>query len=179
MKKSRIHISIGFGDIILPVIECEDGHKRVPLQPIAKEIGLNWQAQTRKLQPESFKWRQLGLEKLSLKATKTDSIHIRVDKVIAFMHGLNPDMVRSQGQNSDTADWLEKKIIEWDEAVYAYDKGFSLENKSSTNELSKLFSARDKANPQEKVALTALIADTLSQMGYPVEAPEQKELPLT
>lgn len=57
MKNPSIHISIAFNDAILPVIQCEDGHERVPLQPIAK--------------------------------------------VTAFLHSLNPDMVRSQGQNTD------------------------------------------------------------------------------
>ena len=180
MKNSRIHISIGFGDIILPVVDCEDGHERVSLQSIAKEIGITWQVQTRKLQPNTFKWRQLGLEKLSSRAEKVESIYIRVDKVIAFMHGLNPDMIRSKG-NDNTADWLETKIIEWDEAVYAYEStNGNHKNNSGISDLYKLSQIKGKITDKNQLAaLNNLINIQLSQMGQDVTdiESEQRALP--
>lgn len=65
--KQRIHISIAFGDAILPVIECEDGHQRVPLKPIVDQIGVKWEIQRNKVQPETYLGRRLGVQVPTLK----------------------------------------------------------------------------------------------------------------
>lgn len=143
--KQRIHISIAFGDAILPVIECEDGHQRVPLKPIVDQIGVKWEIQRNKVQPETYLGRRLGTQtttsrcgdvpkntekaqeftplkggELSKKAGNPTHLCIRLDRVTAFLNTINPENVRAMG-NHDAADWLEAKHKEWDDALHQYE----------------------------------------------------------
>jgi hypothetical protein len=136
MKQQHIHISITFGDAILPVIECEDGHQRVPLKPIADVIGLNWSTQRRKFQDDKYLTRRLGAEyhplrgvEISQKQGNPTHLCIRLDRVTAFLNTVNPENVRAKG-NNESADWLEAKHQEWDDVLHQYETaGFAI-NKS-------------------------------------------------
>jgi hypothetical protein len=52
---------------------------------------------------------------------KNGEIFIRLSKVAAFLTTINPDLVRSHG-NISSADWLEAKITEWDDAIHDYEE---------------------------------------------------------
>lgn len=135
-QKQKIHISIAFADAILPVIECEDGHQRVPLKPICDVVGVNWSTQRRKFQDESYLKMRLGVEfhplkgvELSQKPGNPTHLCIRLDRVTAFLNSLNPENIRAMG-NDSAADWLEAKHEERDDALHQYETaGFAI-NKS-------------------------------------------------
>lgn len=143
-KKQRIHLSIGFGDAILPIIECEDGHQRVPLKPIVEQIGAQWEGQRRKVQPESYLGRRLGAEITTLKCGEISQkqgnpthLCIRIDRVTAFLNSLNPENIRSMG-NDSAADWLEAKHQEWDDALHQYETaGFAINKSHYSNREAK------------------------------------------
>ncbi|MES9901104.1 MAG: hypothetical protein ABW168_00310 [Sedimenticola sp.] len=79
MSKQKIHISIAFGDAILPIIDCDDGHRRVPLKSIADEVGVNWQSQTRKLESGKYLHKRLGVKVTPLKGGEKPHICIRLE----------------------------------------------------------------------------------------------------
>jgi hypothetical protein len=132
MKTSRIHISIAFGDAILPVVQCDDGHQRVPLKPISDQVGLDWKSQRRKIKDNDYLTTRFGLilggelPPKTLELRQSDAAYlIRIDRVTAFLNSLNPHQIRSNG-NHDAADWLEAKHEEWDDAIHAYEtNGFA------------------------------------------------------
>lgn len=123
----RIHLSIAFGDVILPVHTFEDGIDRVPLKPICDHIGVDWKGQKRKLLGSEYLTKRFGLilgedvfPQYAGNLPKNDSYWIRVDRVEAFLNTLNPPLIRNHG-NIDAADWLEAKHVEWDDAIHAYE----------------------------------------------------------
>jgi hypothetical protein len=117
----RVHISIAFGDAILPVIECDDGHQRVPLKPIADQVGVQWAGQRRKIENDEYLTRRLGAKVETSRCLSKPQLCIRINKVESFLNTLSPKMISSKG-NTDTARWLEDKHNEWDEAIHLYDK---------------------------------------------------------
>lgn len=53
-------------------------------------------------------------------------IYIRLDRVAAFLGTINPDRVRGAG-NESSAEHLESKITEWDDALHDYEElGFAI-----------------------------------------------------
>lgn len=149
--KSPIHISIAFGDAILPVIDCEDGHQRVPLKPIVDQIGVKWETQRLKIQPEHYLWQRLGAEITTLKGGETwgkqgnpTHLCIRIDRVTAFLNTLNPQNIRGMG-NHDAADWLEAKHSEWDDALHHYETdGFAIKESQDARQLINTLSQIDR-----------------------------------
>lgn len=130
--KSRIHISIAFGDVILPVVNCDDGKQRVPLKPICDHIGLDWKGQKRKLLADEYFVERFGLilgetsiPQIAELGIKRDLYLVRLDRVTAFLNTLSPRTIGSKG-NIEAAEWLKAKHIEWDNALHAYEtNGFA------------------------------------------------------
>ena len=127
MKNSKLHLSIAFGEIIVPIIKCEDGTERVPLKPICDEIGLDWNSQRRKLLADDYLIKRLGLILggdipllIAQLGIKKDPLLIRLDRVTAFLNTINPQKVRSHG-NTSAAEWLEAKHSEWDDVLHQYE----------------------------------------------------------
>ena len=166
---NRLHISISFNDVILPVTDYDDGIKRVPLKMISDTIGLQWKSQRKKISPDSFIFRRLNAILDTDIGSRYPVLMINIDKVTTFLHSVNPDNVRL-GDNINTADWLENKITEWDDVVSLYESGINPSSSlTSTSELAKLVNAREKATPEEKIAFTSLISEKLSNLGHPVK----------
>jgi hypothetical protein len=176
-NKQRIHLSIGFGDAILPIIECEDGHQRVPLKPIVEQIGAKWETQRLKVQPEKYLGRRLGAQITTLKGGEISQkqgnpthLCIRIDRVTAFLNTINPENVRAMG-NDDTADWLEAKHQEWDDALHQYETaGFAVNKGHYSNREAKekgyrrmVFILREK-NKIEDAGDRRLIASIIKDM---------------
>src|SRR5699024_7546536 len=189
MNSKRIHISIAFGDAILPVIDCDDGHQRVPLKPIADQVGLDWRTQKRKILNDDYLTERLGvvmgeasLPQMAKLGLKKDQYLIRMDRVTAFLNMLNPRMIAALG-NQQAADWLKDKLREWDDGLHAYEtKGGGAKNSQheGIKEIKALINAREKASAQEKRWLTWLIAAQASELGIPEQllAGDQQQLPL-
>lgn len=167
MTTSRIHLSIAFGDAILPVIACPDGFDRVPLKPIIEQIGVDWRNQRRKFANSDYITKRMGIKVEGDKTLTQEQICIRFDRVTAFLNTLNPENIRGMG-NSEAADWLEAKHQEWDDALHAYETtGFAGKRPEDValRDLKTLFQMRDKANAQERAWLTQLIASKARDMG--------------
>jgi hypothetical protein len=170
MKQQRIHISIAFGDTILPVIECEDGHQRVPLKPIVDQIGAQWEGQRRKVQPEKYLGQRLGTQTTTSRCGDVPQICIRLDRVTAFLNSLNPEFIRVKG-NHDAADWLEAKHQEWDDALHQYETaGFAINKSHYSNIAAKekgylrMVSVIREKNKTEDIQDRRLIAKVLKDM---------------
>jgi len=174
MTNNRIHISIAFGDAILPVVECDDGHNRVPLKPIADEIGVNWQSQTRKLEEGKYLHKRLGVEVTPLRGGDKPYICIRVDRVTAYLNTLNPEKIRCKG-NHDAADWLESKHDEWDNALHAYEtNGFA--TKAQQSEAINIIAKIDKIQNAELKRSAAKLANTEFNLDINIGKQEPLEL---
>lgn len=182
--RGRCHLSIAFGDAILPVVDCDDGHDRVPLKPIADEIGINWQTVTRRLEAGRYLHRRLGVKVTPSRGGQKPDICIRIDRVTAFLYSLNPDMVRGKG-NAEAADWLEAKHAEWDDALHAYEihgGAARAGQNGALRDLLGLIKARNAAvNLRERQALEWLLHRELQALGVPADTFEnpQQSLPLT
>lgn len=189
--KTRLHISIPFGDIILPVVHCDDGHKRIPLKPICEQLGVNWTTQHKKFNDESYLKRRLGTEiiplkgyELSPKSGNPTHLCIRIDRVTAFLNTLNPAKIRGMG-NDEAADWLESKHQEWDDALHAYETSidgiFGKAKTADVKYISELYKLRKNApNLKEKAIVQRMINQAFGCMGHDLNALQkpQGELPL-
>ena len=176
MKKNRIHISIAFGDAILPVVECDDGIKRVPLKPIVEQVGAQWKGQSRKVEKGKYLFRRLGIKVTPLKWGDKPHICIRIDRVTAYLNTLNPENIRAMG-NHDAADWLESKHTEWDDVLHLYEtNGFASKQGSTTNTTIKTLGQIDRIkNP----ALKHIAAKQANQeMGLEIPIGKQESLEL-
>lgn len=182
-RHQRLHISIAFGDAILPIIDCDDGHQRVPLKPIADVIGINWQTITRRLEEGRYLHRRLGVKVTPSRGGQKADICIRIDRVTAFLYSLNPEMVRGKG-NAEAADWLEAKHSEWDDALHDYEThGVALKagRSNAVTEALNLLKAKHTAKPEDRAWIDHLLQQQLQLLGIPeaLLASPQHPLPLT
>ena len=128
-----IYISIAYGEILLPVVPCPDGHDRVPLKPVCDDIGIDWNNQKKKISSCEYTSGRLGfilgdesIPHSREMGVKKDTYLIRIDRVMAFLNAINPRQLRSHNKN-DAANWLETKHKEWDNALHDYEtKGFAM-----------------------------------------------------
>lgn len=117
-----ISLNLNFSGIVLPVVDCEDGFQRVPLKPVSDMIGLSWADQHKKMQTPYFT-RRLGIciGDIPYAGQTRQMVLIRLDRVAAYLNMLNPESVRSAG-NEAAADFLEAKHREWDDLIHAYEQ---------------------------------------------------------
>lgn len=187
--KQRIHLSIGFGDTVLPVIGCDDGHDRVPFKPVADQIGLDWKTQKRKVLSDDYLRDRIGLflgeaslPQLAQLGIKKDQYLIRVDRVTAFLNSLNPRMIRASG-NEEAADWLKAKHAEWDDALHAYEtKGVAVKTGQSAqlDQVIKLARLKHAADVRDRRWIDHLLQQQLAQLDVPAAlyTDPQPQLPL-
>lgn len=163
MKNQRIHISIAFADAILPIVECDDGLKRVPLKPICDQIGIQWKRQKTKLLNDEYLKERFGLvlgipryPSIEEKPALREQYLIRLDRVTAFLNTLSPRNIKAQG-NVASAEWLKAKHSEWDDALHAYEtNGFAA--KSTGNQLRDALYKLDRIkNPHIKTCMAKSI----------------------
>ncbi len=155
---NKIHLSIAFGDAILPIVKCDDGHERMPLKPISDQIGLDWATQRRKVRDNEYLTKRLGLILVGLKPYQNNEkggekpqYCIRIDRVTAFLNTINPQNIRSMG-NHDAADWLEAKHAEWDDALHQYETdGFAIKSNQDAQQIINTLAQVDRIkNPEIK-----------------------------
>lgn len=119
---NKISINLIFAGVILPVTDCEDGNRRVPLKPICDAIGVEWDRQRKKVQ-DGYLARRLGTCTIQMYWAGQDRevVAIRLDRVASYLMSINPDAVRGAG-NESAADYLEAKHQEWDDLIHAYEQ---------------------------------------------------------
>lgn len=119
---NKITLNLIFAGVILPVTDCEDGHRRVPLKPICDVIGVEWDRQRKKVQ-DGYLARRLGTCTIQMYWAGQDRevVAIRLDRVASYLMSINPDAVRGAG-NESAADYLEAKHQEWDDLIHRYEQ---------------------------------------------------------
>ncbi|MDP3637152.1 MAG: hypothetical protein Q8R51_07195, partial [Azonexus sp.] len=122
-----ISLNLNFAGAILPVIECADGHQRVPMKPVSDIFGLDWKTQKRKISStaggqetaesaspgesvpprKSYIQTLLGvsMEEIFYADQVRPMLCIRLDRVAGFLFTINPELVRARG-NEDGAAFL-------------------------------------------------------------------------
>lgn len=183
----RLHLSLVFGDVLLPIIPCADGHPRVPLKPIALHVGVNWKTFHRRLAPGGYLHRRLGVQiihageaksdqAIPLKGDKPGQLCIRLDRVAAFLNSLNPEKIRVTG-NVAAADWLEAKHAEWDDALHAYETaGIAAKGAQQADALLRVIARIDRIRNAELRRLAAAHANRA--FGLSLSLGCQRPLPL-
>lgn len=119
-------------------------------------------------------------ENLSQNGERRADLYIRLDRAQMFLARVNTSRVRSHGK-ADVANYLLALQIEWAEALHAYQlHGVAVKQGSMAERrlLGDLMKSRVLAHPREKRAFDKMIADTLNELGYPVEPDGQQTLPL-
>lgn len=177
----RIHLSIGFGDTILPIINCDDGHQRIPLKPISDQIGLNWKGQKRKLLNDGYLIERFGLilgvasyPQFGDQEEKREEYLIRLDRVTAFLNILNPRQITARG-NQEAADWLKAKHEEWDDALHAYEtNGFAAKPARSAQCVVNMIAQIDRIKNPTLKQIAAQLAN--EELGLEIPMGKQQNL---
>lgn len=118
---AQITLNLNFSGVVLPIIDGEDSHPRVPLKPICDVIGVQWETQRKKVQ-DGYLSRRLGICTMEIHWAGQDRemVVLRLDRVASYLMSINPDSVRGAG-NESAADYLEAKHQEWDDLLHAYE----------------------------------------------------------
>lgn len=121
---SKISISIEYAGLQLQVSKNSQGQDVTPLKPISDLFGLQWERQRKKITQSPFFSQFLGVCTLPMYGAgsqKREQTCILLSRVAAFLMSINPEQVRAQG-NEESADFLEKKINEWADALHDYEE---------------------------------------------------------
>lgn len=149
--------------LISPVINAVSGGDITPLPPSGNRAADD-----------------LDTENLSQIGDRRTDLYIRLDRSQMFLARVNTSRVRSHG-NVDAANYLLALQIEWAEALHAYQlHGVAVKQGSMAERkmLGDLMKNRVLAGPREKFAFDKMIADSLNDLGYPLEDDGQQHLPL-
>lgn len=178
-KRSMIRLNLEFSGAVLPVGTNDQGQKVVPLKPIVDVIGLDWETQRKKVN-NVYLCKRLGTCTVpSLGAgQQREMVCIRLDRVAAFLNTINPENVRTQG-NDSSADWLERKQTEWDDLLDAYERDFGslIQKVKSPNvrDLLSVLRARKAAESEpERQFLTTLAQRIAADLGAPFPTEEER-----
>lgn len=124
MKHIAQHIVIHYAGIELQVVKNTEGKDCVPLKPIAEMFGLHWQSQHAKVS-EGWNTRLMGVCILDIPyaggGQQRQQTCILLSRVAAYLMTINPEKVRAAG-NSDGADYLEAKLLEWHDVIHDYEE---------------------------------------------------------
>ena len=179
-----ITLSIQYAGMTLQVVKNDAGEDVTPLKPFADMLGLKWETQRKKVTESPFYSRYLGVCTPLTGGSdgqKREQTCILVSRVAAYLMSISPDKVRNSGDNQVGADFLEAKLTEWADALHAletYGVAFKSRRKEARSELHALFKTRTLTeNPRERAAVSRLIAEAFVELGQPLEAEAQQDLP--
>jgi len=173
------------------MVVAHEGKDYVPVRPICELIGVDWRGQKRVLE-DPYKTQLYGIcwlfppEIDGFSELKfAPNCYIRVNRVEAFLFGINPKRVEANG-NVDAAKWLMALQHEWADALHAYEThGIAVKpgRAQALRELHQMIRSRERLrDPGERAALTALIREELAAMGLPADTldndQQQSDLPL-
>lgn len=178
---------IHFHGLTLLVVEHE-GREFVPLKPLSDLAGIDWRSAKRSMEhPENVTLMGAKWLKSPVFAghggdmTPTpDTLFIQLDRARLYLARINTARMKAQG-NVDGAEVLLTLQIEWAEALHAYETtGMAVKkgHREGLSTLMGLIKARTATtSPAERTALTALIANAFEDLGQPLPAQPQQELP--
>lgn len=182
---------INFHSLTLWVVEHE-GVEYIPVRPLADLAGIQWKrARNGLFSGDSIKlFGTIELNDPLFNASAGTYVpkkqpYIRLDRGRMYLARINTAKMRVN-DNEDAADRLLDLQIEWAEALHSYEttgvavKNTRLESRRKEEQaLAALFKTRSvAANEQEKAALTAMIRDKLTELGYPPEELDDGQMSL-
>jgi len=169
---------------------AHEGQEYVAVRPICELIGVDWRGQKRVLE-EAYKVQLYGIYWLfppeidgfsELKFAP--NCYIRVNRVEAFLFGINPKRVQVNG-NPNAAQWLMDLQHEWANALHAYEThGIAMKagRSSALEELLRMTKLRNQLNdPKDRRYVDQLIHEGLHTLGQPADSlnhEKQSALPL-
>lgn len=180
-NKQRIYFSIEFGDALLPIVQCADGHDRVPLKPITRQFALNWRSQRKKIERGTYLHDLMGIQIITSPMLSYAMTGIRVDRVRSYLERLNTERMFVNG-NVDGGLTMRTLQTQWGEALAqlydvapqrnAYFNGIASSTPSTTEIglLCNLLKARSEAHSEDQGWLTHLIRRQLTRLGVPMQA---------
>ena len=170
--KVNTRIELEFAGVCLPIGQDADGCDIIPAKPISDVFGLEWSRQHKRMQTPYLS-RRLGvcIALMYHAGQLREMVCIRLDRVPAYLNQIEPERVRSGG-NESGADFLEEKQCEWDDLIHEYEtrQGGMLQAISGETRtkainirlyLSVLRAKRDTQDERDRKALT-LMAETLA-----------------
>lgn len=192
-SRKVVRIQLEFAGVILPVEQNERGIDVVPLRPVVDVVGLEWERQRKKVS-DGYLSKRLGtctvlmycadqrvndtcIQEFPYAGQQREMICIRLDRVAAYLNTINPERVRSNG-NESAADFLEKKHEEWDEVINAYEHGFGMfaGKKAASRKpptvrdfLSVLKAKKQAETESERQVLNTLAQNLAEELGAPFQ----------
>lgn len=177
---------IHFHGLTLLVVE-HAGVEYIDPKPLCELAGMQWKGARRTLSSAEntklYGTTELSRPEIAGLGTTScpeSAIHIRLDRARMFLARINTAHMKAKG-NVDAADALLTLQIEWAEALHAYETTGVAVKKGHREGLSTLMGLikvrTATTSPAERVALTALIANTFDDLGQPLPAQPQQELP--
>lgn len=128
-SRDMVQVQLKFAGVLLPVSQNEQGKDVVPLKPISDVIGLDWETQRKRVNGDYLRKRlgtctglKHGAGMGHVAEQQREMTCIRLDRVAAWLNGINPERVRVNG-NESAADFLERKHEEWDDILHTYEQG--------------------------------------------------------
>lgn len=182
MKHITQHIVIHYAGIELQVVKNTEGKDCVPLKPIAEMFGLVWQGQHAKVS-EGWNARLLGVCIIHTYdaggGQQRQQTCILLSRVAAYLMTINPEKVRAAG-NSDGADYLEAKLLEWHDVIHDYEElGYAvnpnhpdqLRNRERMQKhLMQLVKAQESTKePANRKLIQGMVADYAINAGLPYQ----------
>lgn len=179
---SKIAFSIQYAGLTLSVVKNDQGQDVTPLKPIADLFGLQWEKQREKVTRGDFYPAFFGTCTPSCGGAGEQSREqtcIRLDRVAAYLMGLNPKMIAAKGNESGAA-YLTEKITEWADALHDYEEiGVAVNlNHIKTQEalrrqrasFAQMISVRNKtSNKADRAALACVLSSMAAELGVPYQ----------
>lgn len=179
---SKIAFSIQYAGLTLPVVKNDQGQDVTPLKPIADLFDLDWKTQHKKVTEGDFYPGFFGTCMGSCPhagGQNRDQTCIRLDRVAAYLMGLNPKMIEAKGNESGAA-YLTEKITEWADALHDYEEiGVAVNlNHIKTQEalrrqrasFAQMISVRNKtSNAADRAALACVVRSMATELGVPYQ----------
>lgn len=179
---SKIAFSIQYAGLTLPVVKNDQGQDVTPLKPIADLFGLDWETQRKKVTQGDFYPTFFGTctgVMPGAGSQNREQTCIRLDRVAAYLMGINPERVKANGNESGAA-YLAAKITEWADALHDYEEiGVAVNlNHIKTQAALRLqrrafgemITIRTKtSNKADRAALACVLQSMATELGVPYQ----------
>lgn len=182
---TRVVNLINFHGLTLWVVEHE-GTEYVYAKPLADLAGVDWRSAKKAVFANDniilYGTRWLNHPSFAAEggaSTPTEGVYLRLDRSRMYLARIQTSQMRAQGK-TDAAEALLQLQIEWAEALHRYETdgvAYKRAEKEERNQLIALLKARQtKPTVSEHKAISHMISDAFSDLGYPVEPDPQGEL---
>jgi hypothetical protein len=178
---SKVTLSIQYAGLQLPIAKNENCQDVTPLKPISDLFGLRWEQQREKVNGAFYR-EYLGTCTLLIGGAdgqKREQTCILVSRVAAYLMTINPERVKSHG-NESGAEYLKEKLNEWADALHDYEElGIAVNlNHIKAQELlrkqrmafASMIGIKNKTQEQaDRKALSHILKNMAGEIGVPYQ----------